>query len=159
MWTLTRRLEIARETLSRRTVVRPNGCWIFRSNRRSENEYRNLKIAGVTKSAHVWAWLLHRGPTHNRIVEHTCGIRSCVNPDHLELGGLFRLPALPPPRRNVGLQVCDQCSREYPAFFDWQRWCSAECRREHYRQREPDDLSIEEILALADVPTSFRRRA
>lgn len=36
--------------------------------------------------AHRFAWELLRGPIHDGMqADHTCGVRRCVNPDHLQI--------------------------------------------------------------------------
>lgn len=65
------------------------GCWIWTG--AINNGYG---FWTVTKSpdkhhffAHRVAWLLKKGPIpSHRFVLHRCGVKSCINPDHLYLG-------------------------------------------------------------------------
>lgn len=66
-----------------------SGCWIW--NRQISNSgYGRITVAGnrstFTESAHRISYLAFVGPLkHDDIVQHTCGNRLCVNPDHLVL--------------------------------------------------------------------------
>lgn len=67
--------------------VAPTGCWVWIA----AKDYDNYGIVRVrnagTKRAHRVAYEMYRG---ERIpagmdIDHTCGVRECVNPDHLEV--------------------------------------------------------------------------
>jgi hypothetical protein len=50
--------------------------------------YGSLTFQGITYLAHRAAWLCwHQGPIpQNLVVMHLCGVRRCLNPEHLQLG-------------------------------------------------------------------------
>jgi len=66
-----------------------SGCWIW--NRQISNSgYGRMAVPGkggtLTESAHRISYLAFVGPLkRDDIVQHTCGNRLCVNPDHLVL--------------------------------------------------------------------------
>jgi hypothetical protein len=66
----------------------PNsGCWLWLAglNRTGYGQFYAYKALG-TNLAHRVAWLLLRGPVPDGLqLDHKCRVRSCVNPDHLEL--------------------------------------------------------------------------
>jgi hypothetical protein len=59
-------------------------CWPWRG-AKSDNGYPNISVGGSTVYAHRVAYHLVKGPIPaGMIVDHGCGNRSCVRPDHLE---------------------------------------------------------------------------
>jgi hypothetical protein len=55
----------------------------------SDNGYGQVRIRGVLQYAHRAVWELLRGPIPDgqhidHVKDRGCGIRHCVNPDHLE---------------------------------------------------------------------------
>lgn len=68
-------------------TVPESGCWIWmRALNRSG--YGQLTYLKKHMEAHRASWIAHRGEIPNGVgVLHRCNIRSCVNPDHLYLGG------------------------------------------------------------------------
>lgn len=63
-----------------------NGCWIWQGHS-YPNGYGCLKVFGKTVSAHRYAYSLYCGPIPDGMeILHTCDVRKCVNPDHLNVG-------------------------------------------------------------------------
>ena len=60
-------------------------CWIW-TGRKNDKGYGILFWEGATRLAHRVAYELLAGPiTEGLEPDHLCRVRSCVNPDHLEL--------------------------------------------------------------------------
>lgn len=61
----------------------PNtGCWLWEGEI-DKGGYGRL----LGRSAHQLLYFLHTGikSDHKRVLDHRCRMRSCINPDHLEL--------------------------------------------------------------------------
>ena len=63
-----------------------NGCWLLSvSNPKTHRGYRNVEVCGGRYRAHVVSYVAHKGLIPKGLVlDHTCRVRNCVNPDHLE---------------------------------------------------------------------------
>jgi len=65
-------------------VVAPSGCWIWQRKVTSKG-YGLQQFEGREIHAHRWMWARERGEIPaDHDVHHLCGVRRCVNPDHLE---------------------------------------------------------------------------
>lgn len=68
--------------------VSPTGCHLWRGsiNRYGYGEFR---LKATNRAAHRWAYEMTRGPIPDDLtVDHLCGVRNCVNVDHMELVSL-----------------------------------------------------------------------
>ena len=115
------------------------GCWIWTGNLDSKGYGRfRFNIDGVQRETgtHRAAWLVFRGDIPgDLVVDHLCRVRSCANPDHLELvtsavnsqrGETGRNPS--------GTYACGTHGNEdgYLARSSnglWTRWVCRICRR------------------------------
>lgn len=64
----------------------PSGCWLWHKTLNSEG-YGQFTISRTHYPAHRIAWWFFKGeeiPSH-LVAHHTCGVKNCVNPAHLEL--------------------------------------------------------------------------
>lgn len=64
--------------------VTESGCWLWE---RTINSYGYAKflVNGKQIGVHRFAYITHRGPIPDGLqLDHTCRVRSCVNPWHLE---------------------------------------------------------------------------
>jgi HNH endonuclease len=60
------------------------GCWVWQRST-SFQGYGQVWYKGRLHRAHRVFYELHRGPIPEGLqIDHTCGNRLCVNPDHLE---------------------------------------------------------------------------
>ena len=75
----------AKERLQAKLHFEPNtGCWIF-GGRWDKDGYGMFHFDGKTIRAHQAAWAIFRGRLpRSREIDHTCNVRACCNPDHLE---------------------------------------------------------------------------
>ena len=70
----------------RRRVRRTNSHWFWIGGRKSATSYGRLMIDGKNVLAHRLAWELFRGSIPpDLVIDHICGVKYCVNPDHLRL--------------------------------------------------------------------------
>ena len=80
-----------RERFDEKWIPEPNtGCWLWMGCTTSGGGYGRIANAVTALptviGAHVAAWLIYRGPVPDGLmVDHTCRVRSCVNPDHLRV--------------------------------------------------------------------------
>ena len=66
--------------------VPESGCWLWLGYTEGHG-YGHLLVSGVFTPAHRVSWELYKGLIPpGLLVRHKCDTRSCVNPDHLELG-------------------------------------------------------------------------
>ena len=74
--------------LARLSIPEPNsGCWLWLGSVFRKG-YGKIKIDGVTYQAHRIAWAERHGPIScEQYVCHKCDVSSCINPDHLWIGG------------------------------------------------------------------------
>lgn len=64
-------------------VIGEGGCWIW-AKARTADGYGAINRDGETL-AHRWFYARENGPVPNGLqIDHLCGVRACVNPDHLE---------------------------------------------------------------------------
>ena len=59
-----------------------NGCHVW-TGARFGTGYGQFKLDGKTQLAHRVAWLWYTGSVADQ-VHHLCGVKACVNPEHLE---------------------------------------------------------------------------
>lgn len=72
----------ARALIQSRVTVKPNGCWIWPTNKR----YGSVVVNGKFYSVHRMSYMAFHGRIGNKHVCHRCDVTQCVNPDHLFLG-------------------------------------------------------------------------
>lgn len=65
--------------------VQPNDCWLWTSDKMYKG-YGRFSYQGKAWFAHRWALKFIGGQELNPalVIDHVCGVRHCVNPDHLE---------------------------------------------------------------------------
>ena len=73
------------EAIRARSEPGPGGCRVWTAGRTTDG-YGALKVDGRSQPAHRVAWCLANGPIPERLfVDHICGVRACVNVEHLRL--------------------------------------------------------------------------
>lgn len=75
-----------------------SGCWNW-TGELGPGGYGRLQVDGRRVAAHRWSYEHHVGPIpEGLVVDHLCGNRGCVNPEHLEpvtqRENLMRAPTL-----------------------------------------------------------------
>lgn len=79
-----------REQIQRTVDIDVNGCWLWRgSHGPASNGYGRIGVGTQrqrrSRLAHRVSYELLVGPIPDGLVlDHLCGVRHCVNPDHLE---------------------------------------------------------------------------
>jgi len=64
----------------------PDECWPWIGNCNIRTGYGKKQWHGKTLLAHRWMYEQMIGPIKKgKVINHTCGIRNCVNPAHLEV--------------------------------------------------------------------------
>ena len=69
-------------------VDKSGKCWLWTASL-DENGYGSLgpsRDEAPSRRAHRIAWRLTKGPIPRGLVLHRCGVRRCVNPEHLYIG-------------------------------------------------------------------------
>lgn len=138
----------ARKTLEDRLkqiVVDANGCWLW-PGYVTDRGYGQLTCHGKTFSVHRWFYEQCRGPIPVWLEsDHTCRVRRCVNPWHVDLVthrvNLLRKPAL------IERMTSRYCI--YGHLFegmkrDGQRYClkCATIRVGHYQREKRNDVEF-----------------
>jgi len=63
-----------------------NDCWVWLGNINKQTGYGHKQWHGKTLSAHRWIWEIFFGQIpDDRVINHKCRNRGCVNPHHLEV--------------------------------------------------------------------------
>ena len=77
-------METLRARVRRSVDVSENGCWLWRL-RLDRHGYGAMHLDGRTRLAHRVAYEAFVGPIPDGLtLDHTCRVRHCVNPDHLD---------------------------------------------------------------------------
>jgi len=62
-----------------------SGCWLWMENVDTSG-YAQFSIKGKNRGAHRLSYERHRGEIPAGLqIDHLCRVRSCVNPDHMEM--------------------------------------------------------------------------
>lgn len=70
-----------------KVFMRPDGCWQWTGAYNSRG-YGCMRVEGKAELAHRMAYRLYIGEIpRNKAIMHSCGNVTCVNPDHLLIGG------------------------------------------------------------------------
>ena len=64
----------------------PNGCWNWNGSVTTDSGYSQMFWEGSPRLAHRIAWqIVHGSMPEGDLLFNTCGLRTCVNPDHYEI--------------------------------------------------------------------------
>jgi hypothetical protein len=70
-------------SLTDKYTIHPGGCWLWTWHKNHKG-YGLIFHDGITEIAHRYMYKLHKGSIPEGLqLDHTCHVRSCVNPDHL----------------------------------------------------------------------------
>lgn len=78
-------LVLAQERFLTLVITAPSDCWLWQG-RLDVNGYGRFRADKRDWMAHRFSYEVNRGavPT-DRVLDHLCRVRNCVNPDHLEI--------------------------------------------------------------------------
>jgi hypothetical protein len=99
-------------------------CWEWKKGKGSGG-YGHIKVNGSIISAHRLSWEIHNGDIPSgEIISHSCGNRSCVNPNHLILGCSCRLKnsSRTPGSRLSNISITDRFWRGVIKSDDYTCW-------------------------------------
>lgn len=69
-----------------RLVEKTGTCWLWRGSVHAKNGYGYFTFRSRNMLAHRFSFEAHVGPIPDgKVLDHTCRIRNCVNPAHLDL--------------------------------------------------------------------------
>lgn len=111
-----------------RSTPEPNtGCWLWLGAVHHGTGLPRMPRSAAGRTAHVAAYEAKHGVSIGaRKTIHTCGVRLCVNPDHV---------ALAPEGKTQ--HTCARCGKTYRAYNRQQaasrRFCSLACKRANHR--------------------------
>jgi hypothetical protein len=75
-----------RRQILRNSIRDASGCWLWTATRQA-NGYGATRLLGKVTPAHRAAFVAFKGPIEDGTeIMHTCDVRHCVNPDHLQAG-------------------------------------------------------------------------
>lgn len=78
-------IELPKRILDKIIPVTESGCWIWMASHYRDG-YGCINFNGKNCAAHRATWTIINGPIpEDRQLDHLCRVRSCVNPNHLEL--------------------------------------------------------------------------
>ena len=134
-----------------------NGCWIWNGSITTDFGYAQMFWEGSPRPAHRIAWqIVHGSMPEGDFLINTCGLRTCVNPDHYELRRKQERKLLTDDCMGVSLSktqdgYCARCKRR---------------RRYEYRKTRPNPYTCIEAncsnpsgtFAFASLCMSCRRR-
>ena len=63
--------------------ARPEGCWRWTKGKQSTG-YGQMWLNSTEVLVHRVSYMEHKGECQELDIDHKCGQRDCVNPDHLE---------------------------------------------------------------------------
>lgn len=79
------------------------GCWLWKR-ALTKKGYANKRVGNKVRQAHRWVYEMLVGPIPDGLqIDHLCGIRNCVNPDHLR--------AVSPEENRKRSRRCVECNR------------------------------------------------
>ena len=119
----------AHERWAAKVVARSvDDCWIWQAHT-DRAGYGSFWADGRVVQAHRWAYELWVGPVPKWFrLNHLCGVKTCVNPAHLE-------PVKRREKTIVSDAVCTGCGNTFQRTRSDQKSCSEACRKRHRTNR------------------------
>lgn len=119
-----------------------DGCWIWTGARQSKG-YGSVGHGGRTHLAHRISWELHNGPIATGMtIDHLCGKKLCINPEHLEPVSLSENVA----RYNDTRTHCKAGHLLHRRTRgNGHAWFCPSCEKQRIRSPAPTDLPLFEL--------------
>lgn len=127
------------ESIRTKIEVSSSGCWLW--TKFTHKGYGRVSFAGIkTQRAHRVVWELLRGTPPSKTLDHTCKVKRCVNPEHLEdvihRTNVLRGPG--PTALNAKKTECGVCGGPFAITKAGRRVCrpcAVRRAREHDRRK------------------------
>ena len=119
------------EEIIRPLISLPEGegeCWKWTGKIHKATGYGNKTLGGKNVLAHRWVYTIFNGHiAKGMVIDHKCGVRSCVNPAHLEV-----VTQLENCRRGAGTKLTEKQAQEIKTALQNIEWGGRERLAKQY---------------------------
>jgi hypothetical protein len=142
-----RRPTLRERLLSKAVINWETGCWEWTASKTGDG-YGKLGVNGKTRDAHAVAYELIEGPVPDGLeLDHTCRVRRCINPAHLEpvthRENMLRAPYF---GSDTHCKAGHEWTEENTYTYRAQRCCRA-CNAASHKQRYVRRADRQEVAA------------